>query len=265
MLSLVLARTVGVAALLASWNAVMAEPVLAADPNEVLEARVYKSGDESLNYRLLKPKDYDAAKKYPIVLFLHGAGERGSDNRKQLVHGIKEFTTDDAMNDRPCFVVAPQCPSGQKWADINWSAPGHTMPKKPSDSLRLTMSLVDSLEKEYSIDSDRIYITGLSMGGYGTWDAIQRYPRKFAAAIPICGGGDPKETKQVAKLPIWVFHGARDGVVKPHRSQEMVAALKDAGGTPKYTEYPKAGHDSWSATYRDPKVHQWLFQQKRGD
>ncbi|MCG8583085.1 MAG: prolyl oligopeptidase family serine peptidase, partial [Pirellulales bacterium] len=200
-----------------------------------------------------------------LVLFLHGAGERGSDNRKQLVHGMKDFATDEALTKRPCFVVAPQCPAGQKWVNVDWSAAGHTMPAKPSDSLRLTMALVEHLEKKFSIDAGRIYITGLSMGGYGVWDAVQRYPERFATAVPVCGGGDPKQAKQLAELPIWAFHGARDGVVKPHRSQEMIEAIKKVGGEPKYTEYPRAGHDSWSATYRDPRMHEWLFDQRRGE
>jgi predicted peptidase len=235
----------------------------AADPAKALEPLVFKSGDQSLQYRLLKPVDYDADKKYPLVLLLHGAGERGSDNRKQLVHGIADFTTDQAMRDRPCFVVAPQCPSGQKWVNVDWSSKSHTMPEQPAASLRLTMELLESLEKEFSIDSSRLYITGLSMGGYGTWDAIQRYPNRFAAAIPICGGGDLKQTKQIATLPIWAFHGAKDNVVSISRSRDMIETLKKAGGSPKYTEYPKAGHNSWAATYRDPKVHEWLFQQVR--
>ncbi len=242
----------------------MSKQAVAADPAEALEARVFESGNESLKYRLLKPAAYDASKKYPLVLFLHGAGERGKDNRKQLVHGISDFTTDDAMRDRPCFLVVPQCPSDQKWVDVDWSALSHTMLKKPAASLRLSMSLLESLEKEFSIDADRIYITGLSMGGYGTWDAIQRFPKRFAAAIPICGGGDPKEAKQIAQLPIWAFHGGRDSVVKPQRSREMIEAIKKAGGDAKYTEYPKTAHNSWAATYRDPKIHAWLFEQKRG-
>ena len=233
---------------------------LAAD---LLEARVFKGGDASLPYRLLKPADYDAAKKYPLVLFLHGAGERGFDNRKQLVHGIADFITDDARGKRPCFLVAPQCPTGKRWVEVDWTSKSHTMPVEESTTMQLTMALLTSLEKEFSIDPSRIYITGLSMGGFGTWDAVQRHPQRFAAAIPICGGGDTQVTKPIVGLPIWIFHGAKDPVVKVSRARDMVAALKKAGSEPKYTEYPKVAHNSWSATYKDPEVHEWLFEQKR--
>jgi predicted peptidase len=229
---------------------------------DALEARVYKSGKESLPYRLLKPADYDKSRKYPLVLFLHGAGERGTDNRKQLVHGVADFTTPVAMKDRPCFLVAPQCPNGKRWVEVDWSSKSHTMPTKPSDSMRLTMALLDELDKEFSIDASRVYVTGLSMGGYGTWDAVQRYPKRFAAAIPVCGGGDASDVKSVVAKPIWVFHGDKDDAVPVSRARDIVAALKKAGGSPKYTEYPNVGHNSWAATYRNPKVHEWLFEQK---
>ena len=127
----------------------------------------------------------------------------------------------------------------------------------------MSMELLAALEKEFSIDARRLYVTGLSMGGYGTWDAIQRYPDRFAAAVPICGGGDSLRVKEIARLPIWAFHGADDGVVKPQRSRDMIAALQQAGGTPRYTEYPKTGHDAWSETYSNPKLYEWLLQQRR--
>jgi predicted peptidase len=160
-------------------------------------------------------------------------------------------------------VVAPQCPKEQKWVDVNWSATGHAMPARAADPLRLTMEAIAALEKQFSIDPARIYVTGLSMGGYGSWDAIARYPDRFAAAAPICGGGDPAQAGRFAQLPVWAFHGGKDGVVKPQRSREMVEAIKAAGGTPKYTEYPDAGHDSWTATYKDPEFFAWLFAQRR--
>jgi len=216
-----------------------------------------------LLYRLLKPTQYDSQVKYPLVLFLHGAGERGDDNIRQLVHGMNDFASDETMAKYPCFVVAPQCPKEQKWVDVNWSATGHAMPARAADPLRLTMEAIAALEKQFSIDPARIYVTGLSMGGYGSWDAIARYPDRFAAAAPICGGGDPAQAGRFAQLPVWAFHGGKDGVVKPQRSREMVEAIKAAGGTPKYTEYPDAGHDSWTATYKDPEFFAWLFAQRR--
>ncbi len=242
---------------------IMTSPLAAADVKDLYEARVFKNDAGELNYRLLKPLDYDANRKYPVVLFLHGAGERGGDNAKQLVHGAKDFASDANREKYPCFVIAPQCPDNQQWVDVPWSADKHTTTKEPSKSLALTFALLDSLPKEFSIDDKRIYVTGLSMGGFGTWDAIVRRPDYFAAAAPICGGGDVEQAKTIAKLPIWVFHGDSDGAVKTQRSRDMVAALKAVGAEPKYTEYPNTGHDSWSATYRDPKFFAWLFEQKK--
>lgn len=246
-----------------AFSTIMTLPAAAADVKDLYEARVFKTDTGELSYRLLKPKDYDPKVKYPVVLFLHGAGERGSDNAKQLVHGMKDFASDENRAKYPCFVIAPQCPDNQQWVDVPWSADKHTTTKEPSKSLALTLALLDSLPKEFSIDSQRIYITGLSMGGFGTWDAIVRRPDYFAAAAPICGGGDTEQAKAIAKLPLWVFHGDNDSAVKTQRSRDMVAALKAAGGEPKYTEYPNTGHDSWSPTYRDPKFFAWLFEQKR--
>ncbi len=230
------------------------------------EAREFTADDGTkLLYRLLKPKDYDPQTKYPLVLFMHGAGERGDDNVRQLVHGMNDFASDPIMAKYPCFVVAPQCPKEQKWADVDWSAATHDLPPRPANSLRLAMEAIVALEKEFSVDPARIYVTGLSMGGYGTWDALARYPGRFAAAAPICGGGDPAHAKTMAGTPIWAFHGGKDGVVKPERSRAMIEAIKAAGGTPRYTEYPDAGHDSWSATYKNPEFFAWLFAQRRSD
>lgn len=242
---------------------VMSLPSLAADVKDLYEARTFKGSTGELNYRLLKPKDYDPSKKYPLVIFFHGAGERGSDNAKQLVHGAKDFASDANREKYPCFVIAPQCPDGQQWVNVPWSDDKHTMPKEPSKPMALALELLDTFPKEFSIDTNRIYATGLSMGGFGTWDIIQRRPEFFAAAAPICGGGDVAGAKSLVKLPIWVFHGDSDGAVKTQRSRDMVAALKAAGGSPKYTEYEKTGHDSWSPTYRDPKFMEWLFSQKK--
>lgn len=224
------------------------------------------SGDGLLRYRLLRPAAVAAGQRYPLVVFLHGAGERGDDNRAQLVHGLREFARPDRRETFPAFVIAPQCPREQKWVDLAWDAPQHQQPEKPAPSLQLCRELLDRLQTELPIDADRVYLTGLSMGGFGTFDALTRWPDQFAAAIPVCGGGDPRP-EQVARfrdVPLWVFHGAQDNLVRPERSREMVAALKAAGGTPRYTEYPEAGHDSWTATYADEAVLEWLFSQRRG-
>lgn len=235
------------------------------DARDRFEARVFKTDDDALPYRLLKPKNYDESQKYPLVLFFHGAGERGDDNKRQLVHGMADFASDAVMDKYPCFVVAPQCPSGSQWVNAPWSADAHETPEKPAPPMRQSLELLSALQKEFAIDADRIYVTGLSMGGFGTWDAIQRNPKLFAAAAPICGGGDsrPEKVKPIADLPIWAFHGDKDTAVKPLRSRDMIAALKKAGGAPRYTEYPGVGHNSWSATYANPEFYEWLFAQRK--
>jgi predicted peptidase len=240
-----------------------------AEPKEgsldLLEKKVYAdAGGRKLPYRLLKPMAVDGTKKYPLVVFLHGAGERGDDDEKQLVHGVPEFLKKENREQYPCFLAAPQCPEGQKWVDVDWGADANPQPKEPSEPMRLVLELVDSLQKDYPIDAKRIYITGLSMGGFGTWDAIARKPEQFAAAVPICGGGDEATASKIAKIPIWVFHGGKDNVVKPSRSRNMIEALKKAGGEPKYTEYPDEGHASWVPAYKDAEMMKWLFAQRRG-
>ncbi|HRX80691.1 MAG TPA: prolyl oligopeptidase family serine peptidase [Pirellulaceae bacterium] len=230
---------------------------------ERFETRVYKSDSGSLPYRLLRPKDYDASQRYPLVVFYHGAGERGNDNVKQLVHGMNDFASDDVMAKYPCFVIAPQCPEGDQWVDTPWTADTHKMPEKPTEPMQLSLDLITSLQAEFSIDANRLYVTGLSMGGFGTWDVIQRHPNRFAAGVPICGGGDTSFAKQLAQVPIWAFHGGADSAVKPKRSRDMIEAIKEAGGSPKYTEYPGVGHNSWAATYANREMYDWLFSQQR--
>jgi predicted peptidase len=236
-------------------------PGRAAEEKKVtLEKKTYTDAKgKTLLYRLMTPESVDATQKYPLVVFLHGAGERGADNEKQLIHGIKDFSSAEHRKKYPCFLIAPQCPEKEKWGD--WTVK-EGLPKQPTEPGRLVMELIDALVKEQPIDTKRIYLTGLSMGGFGTWDLISRYPDKFAAAVPICGGGDPKQGEKIAKIPIWVFHGAKDGAVKVERSRDMVEAIKKAGGKPKYTEYPNEGHASWVPAYKDEEMFKWLFEQK---
>ncbi|HMF14489.1 MAG TPA: prolyl oligopeptidase family serine peptidase [Gemmataceae bacterium] len=228
---------------------------------DMLEKRTYKDKDDkTLPYRLLKPDNYDAKEKYPLVLFLHGAGECGTDNKAQLKNSVVEFTKAENRKKHPCFLAVPQCPSTRVgWSDFRSKTPG----KQPSDAARLALEIVAALQKEFSIDANRLYITGLSMGGYGTWDIITRHPDSFAAAVPVCGGGDSSQAEKIAKIPIWAFHGGKDPVVPPARSKEMIEAIKKAGGEAKYTEYPDVGHNSWVKAYQDTDMMAWLFAQKR--
>ncbi len=196
-----------------------------------------------LNYLLSLPTDYGKSRKaWPLVLFLHGAGESGSDLEKVKVHGPPKLV--ETKGPFPFILVSPQSP-GRGWNPDVLNA------------------LLDTLLKQYRADKDRVYLTGLSMGGYGTWALAAAHPERFAAIAPICGGGNPADAKKLAQLPTWVFHGAKDPTVPLKRSEEMVEALKAAGGNPKFTVYPDAGHDSWTATYENPEFYTWLLAQKR--
>lgn len=214
----------------------------------------YKEGTSELKYRFLYP-DAISGKKLPLVVFLHGSGERGDDNDAQLKWGVMQFATDEAMKNFPAYVIAPQCPENDTWYAQNG--------KSGSKPLEMVIGLIDEMIKNYSVDTDRIYITGLSMGGYGTFDALARYPDLFAAAVPVCGGGDPKTAKNFKDVPVWIFTGAEDSTVPPERSLEMLTALMDEGAKPGYTQLPETGHFSWLAAYSDPMMMQWLFRQKK--
>ena len=222
------------------------------------DARVYRdsSGGE-LQYRLLKPEPYDATKKYPLVVFLHGSGERGTDNLAQLKNGVREFLgSPEAQAKYPCFYMVPQSPPGDAWSRRGY-------PDGVTDTSRRVLEVIEALEKEFSIDPARLYIGGLSMGGFGTWDLISRYPDLFAAAFPICGGGAPDRALLMKDIPIWAFQGGADPAVPPQMSRDMVEALQKAGGKPKYTEYPGVGHNSWTKAFSEPEFLPWLFAQKR--
>jgi predicted peptidase len=233
-------------------------------PEDVFDARVYRrDGGGALPYRLLRPADYRPQQKYPLVLFLHGAGERGDDNTLQLIHGGRNFA-DEAMRRRhPAFVMAPQCPAEKRWVEVPWDAKSHAMPAEPSETMQLAFDAVDALVKEFSIDEDRIYGVGLSMGGYGVWDILQRRPKLLAAAVPICAGGDPAYAAGFKNTPVWAFHGDKDAVVDVHRSRAMIAALRAAGGNPLYTEYEGVDHDSWTRTFDNRLAWDWLFAQRK--
>ncbi|MCP4512810.1 MAG: phospholipase [Fuerstiella sp.] len=196
-----------------------------------------------LNYLLALPKDYTQQKSWPLVLFLHGAGERGDELKLVKKHGPPKLI--DNGKAFPFIVVSPQCPKDVWWEPIELTA------------------LLDEIIKNNNIDEDRIYLTGLSMGGFGTWRLAAHSPDRFAAIAPICGGGEPYWARRFPHLPTWAFHGAKDRVVPLERSQEMIDAVKKNGGLPKLTVYPEAGHDSWTETYNNPQLYEWLLAQKR--
>ncbi len=219
------------------------------EPKDTQQAKTFEKEvtvKVKLNYLLYLPKGYEGAsdgKKWPLMLFLHGAGESGNDLEKVKKHGMaKEVTTKDF----PFIVVSPQS-NGRGWNPDTLNA------------------LIDDLVAHYRVDTDRIYLTGLSMGGYGTWALAAAYPDRFAAIAPICGGGDPKQANKIKNIPTWVFHGAKDPTVPLARSEEMVNALKAIGANPKFTVYPEAKHDSWTETYANPALFEWFLSHKRGE
>jgi predicted peptidase len=204
----------------------------------------------TIPYLLFVPKDYKSAgEKWPLLLFLHGLGESGNNQLERVkIHGPPSFV--DSRPDFPFILVAPQLPPPpREMKDVpkGW---------KPERLIRL----VDHVMNNLNVDATRVYVTGLSMGGYGTWRLVAAYPERFAAAVPICGGGEPKAmAASLRRVPIWAFHGACDDVVPVCKSQEMVHAVRCAGGDARLTVYPNVDHDSWTATYDNPEVYEWLL------
>ncbi len=242
----------------------MATLLSAQKVEDSFEAKSFSDGDFSLNYRIYIPSEIKPGETVPLVLLLHGAGERGDNNLSQLVNGAGSIFRYSRHHKIPAIIIAPQCPAGMQWVDVPWNGDSHVMPKEPSKPMHATMQLLAESIKNLPVDRSRIYVTGLSMGGFGTWDIIQRNPELFAAAIPVCGGGDQAEAAQLKDLPIWVFHGAEDTAVKTQRSRDMVDAVKKNGGTHiQYTEYPGVAHFSWKQTYANPEVLKWLFEQRK--
>ncbi len=196
-----------------------------------------------LGYLLYLPQDYEQKEAWPLLVFLHGSGERGNDLELVKKHGPPKLIA--AGKDFPFIVVSPQCPKDRWWREYE------------------LVALLDDLAAKHKVDQDRVYITGLSMGGFGTWNLAAYAPERIAAIAPICGGGDRQRAKYFSHVPVWAFHGAKDTGVLPIRSEEMIEALTKAGGDPKLTIYPEAGHDAWTETYENPDLYEWLLSHKR--
>ena len=226
----------------------------------VTEAKTYtNAAGASLNYRFHAPAKVEPGKRYPLVLFLHGVGSRGSDNTRQLGNGVWPIFSYMKAKGMEGYIIAPQCPDGEKWGPLV----ANRLASKPSAAMALVMELLEKTIKDFPVDARRVYVTGLSMGGFGTWDIVQRRPDLFAAAMPICGGGDTTLAWKVRSVPIWVFHGDSDTIVPPTYSRQMVSALWQCDGNVRYREYPGVGHNCWEATYADPTVLDWLFSQMK--
>lgn len=242
---------------------------LVAFSQDVYEKKLLIEDGDTLPYRILLPKNYDAAKKYPLILFLHGAGERGNDNETQLVHGSKLFLRDSIRDQYPAIVVFPQCPANSYWSNVDIKVENgkrkfnFNLGSEPTKAMELLIELLDELDDDYKINSKQRYIGGLSMGGMGTFELVHRKPKYFAAAFPICGGAHPETAEKLKKIPWWIFHGAKDDVVPPEASQQMVDALKAHGADVKFCLYPNANHNSWDPAFAEKDLIPWLFSNKK--
>jgi predicted peptidase len=197
-------------------------------------------------YLLFLPDEYEKTdKNWPMIIFLHGMGERGSDLNLVKKHGPPKIV--EKQKDFPFIVLSPQCPSDKFW----------------DQQVEVLINLIDEITEKYNVDIDRIYLTGLSLGGFGTWTLSAAAPERFAAISPICGGAEKFLAQQIKNIPVWIFHGARDDIVPVRRSQEMADALKACGGDVKFTIYPDAGHDSWTQTYDNPQLYDWFLKHRK--
>ncbi|MBO0779075.1 MAG: prolyl oligopeptidase family serine peptidase [Ktedonobacteraceae bacterium] len=239
---------------------------------------------QHMTYYLYMPKNYDPRQKYPLVLLLHGGGERSkpknsADQNKALLMneqyvqiwgpGYHAQSAASVQARWPCFVVVPQIPDTRRWVDVPPQQGSYVLAPKPDALLQAAKDIVDALQCIYpAIDATRLYITGISMGGYGTWEAIERWPDYFAAAAPLAGAGDPSKAPALIHKPIWAFHGSADTTVPPSGSRDMIAAIRAAGGQPRYTEYSGMGHVIWNTIYSPQAImssdslFSWLFSQR---
>jgi len=244
---------------------------LSAQQFDLFARESFGSGKDVMPYRILYPDHFHRAKKYPLILVLHGAGERGDDNELQLTHGAKLFLKDDVRKKFPAIVVFPQCPTGSYWSNVDRESISDDKRNfifredgEPTKAMSLLLVLIDDLLKKPYIDKNRLYVGGLSMGGMGTFELLSRRPHLFAAAFPICGGGHPNTVKEYAKdVSLWIFHGAKDNVVSLHHSEVMVNALKKAGANVRFTVYPEVQHESWEQAFAEPELLPWLFLHSR--
>ena len=225
------------------------------------EAREWKAADGSVvKYRWSAPEKVEPGKTYPLVLFLHGAGERGDDNTAQLKHGVIPIINGAEKLGKPVFLIAPQCPAERWWAPGKPDRTGLNAAGQPNALLEAVLALVTDIQKNHPVDPKRLHVTGISMGGFGTWDLLGRAPGRIASAIPICGGGEPTLAAKFKDVPVWAFHGEADEVVPVSATRNLIEALEKAGGKPKSTYYPGVGHDSWTRTYDNPEVIRWLLE-----
>ncbi len=238
----------------------------------LFQKKWFVQGKDSLPYRILLPESYDSTKRYPMVLFLHGAGERGRNNESQLLHGASLFAKEENRKKYPAIVVFPQCPPESYWSNVSITNDStgkrdfHFRPDgEPTKALKMAIELEKKLLNENAVDKDRVYVMGLSMGAMGTYEIVRRMPNTFAAAVAICGGADTSTARAIRKTAFWIFHGAKDDIVSPRFSENMMYAMQSYWDVAEmqYTVYPNANHNSWDPAFKEPELFRWLFKQKR--
>ena len=233
----------------------------------VFKYQQFFSNNDTLNYRILYPKNFDSSKRYPVILFLHGSGERGNNNESQLVHGSKLFLDNYESETFPVIVIAPQCPKKDYWSNVKRDESKSGLEKykykrkgKPTQAMKLVMTFMDDITNKPFVKKDQIYVGGLSMGGMGTFDILKWRADMFAAAFPICGGGHPKSVKKYAnKVSFWIFHGGEDDVVHPYFSLTMLTALQKQRADVRFTYLENNNHNSWDSAFTEPELFPWLF------
>ena len=230
------------------------------------EKQYFTYKDTTIPYRFFKPENIIEGNKYPLIITFHGAGERGSDNEKHIqLHGLATTWAEEKNQKKyPCFILSPQCPEDKRWVEVDWKTKIVNQNSFSfSDLLITVMELLNKIKKENPIDGSRIYLVGLSMGGFAVWELITRFPNKFAAAIPMSGGGDPSKIKKIKNLPIWAFHGEKDSVVPVEASRNMVNALKKINAKIIYSEIKGKAHAIWQEIFDNQLLGDWLFAQKK--
>lgn len=230
---------------------------------EKFEKHIFESNCINMPYRLLKPSSLEYGEKYPLVLYFHGIGVRGDDNEKTLINGVWHLAKDEFQEKFPAFVLVPQCPENMKWTEYFSANERVVFNNEQTISMKTAIELMFSIIENYPIDSKRIYVSGMSMGGFATWEILIRYPDLFAAAVPVCGGGDVRFADQLKNIPIWAFHGENDKIVPLERSTEMVESINNLGGKAKISIIKNVGHDVWHQTYEMLEMYEWLFDQKK--
>lgn len=233
---------------------------------ELFKPRMHPGANgDTLLYRLLEPTFESTDGAYPVVLFLHGAGERGDNNAQQLYHVMPEFASLDARKNHPCYVIAPQCPLIQYWTsgermdegDVDWQDSTNALQQ-------MIMEVLDQVVQKEDADPARVYLIGLSMGGAGSWDLLAHYPDRFTAAVPICGWTSKNHARKIAHIPVWIFHGSDDNVIPVAESRTIYRALQDAGGSPIYTELEGVRHNAWDFVFSgNALVMDWLFSKRK--